>query len=156
MILDQLHRLIDYAELHRGIAMVDRHIRDGELQRLVLGRHELASGISVGLDQYDSKASSEIIWETHRQFIDIQVVLRGRERLLWRPLQDDLPIHSAYDAEYDRTFYALQDEGDGFVLMSGLFAIFFPGDVHAPSLRVDPGRAESVYKAVYKLPIEMN
>lgn len=86
--------------------------------------------------------------EGHRNYIDVQYVLEGAERIGCRLLDDgcemvrDMP-------EQDAALYA-DCPGESFVTVSaGQYAVFFPWDLHRPGCCVD--RPAPVKKAVLKI-----
>ena len=90
----------------------------------------------------------ETVPEFHEQFIDIELVLKGRETIgysennQYDTITDDhiLDQDVAYvDGVPDEKYLSLE-EGD--------FAIFFPGDVHRACYKPD---GERIYKAVIRI-----
>jgi YhcH/YjgK/YiaL family protein len=110
------------------------------------GRHELEPGIIALPQGYLTKPRSEGRWEAHRQFIDIQYVITGREVMGWAPVVSLAP-DTAFDAEKDVGFYT--GTGDFMTVQQGMFALFMPQDAHMPCLSAD--QAEPVRKIVVKV-----
>lgn len=69
--------------------------------------------------------------ETHNNFIDIQIPLTGTELMGYMPRTD--LAEAEYNAEKDVTFYP-GHATDYLTVKSGMFAIFFPEDAHAPGV----------------------
>ena len=71
------------------------------------------------------------VLEIHRQYIDVHIMLEGRERIGWKSLSDIVNITKVYDAEAD---CALSDDTPtSFVdLLPGQMCIVWPEDPHAP------------------------
>ena len=71
------------------------------------------------------------VLELHRDYIDIQILLEGKERMGWKAIEDLKEEVQPYDKEKDCALYS--DRPTTFVdLVPGLFTIFFPEDPHAP------------------------
>ena len=65
--------------------------------------------------------------------IDIQVCIKGEEKIGWKPRTECFHQKEPYNAHKDVSFY--DDVPDMyFKLRSDQFAIFFPEDVHAPMI----------------------
>lgn len=105
----------------------------------------------AGVNRYDTRGPGEDIWESHRVYADIQLVLSGRELVGWTPLGPDLAVTTPYTAEKDFAFYARPAGAVFFALPPGLGAVFFPHDVHAPNLDPAPGQKARVHKIVMKV-----
>ena len=70
-------------------------------------------------------------FEYHARFADVHFCLAGRERIGWRDGVDGLGVRAAFDADKDSGLY--DGTPEDFVPLSGRrFAIFFPGELHAP------------------------
>ncbi len=159
MILDTHQRSDLYRGVHPGVGAALAWVRslgmDG-LAALGDGRHELPGGEAFAtVNRYTVRGPEAVVWEAHRRYIDVQVMVRGRERVGWVPLSAGPAVKSAYEAERDAAFYDLPDDGSGFVFEAGQLAVFFPEDVHAPGLRA-PGPAGGdgqVLKVVVKVPV---
>ena len=102
--------------------------------------------------RYETRAEKDAVLETHREYVDIQTVLEGREDMVWHPAET-LEAETAYDPEKDAQFYRHPNVAPAqFTITPGTFAVFFPWDGHMPSLRVD-GQPEWVKKVVVKIRI---
>lgn len=151
MILDQFENHTLYhsynPRIRSAFAFLEQH-RDGNLP---LGKHPI-DGENVYAIVMDSatRAESEAIWEVHRKYIDVQYIARGAERMGWAPinaLADKLSM--PYDPQQDAAFY--KTSGTWFEVNQGMFTIFSPSDVHAPSVRLDG--CDKVLKIVVKVAV---
>lgn len=103
---------------------------------------------------YDTRPPAEAVLETHRKYIDVQVMLAGREALEWYPAEG-LEVRTPYDAEKDVAFYQRAEPGPARVVMRpGLFVALYPEDAHMPGLMVGGG-PEPVKKAVIKIAVPL-
>ncbi len=111
---------------------------------------ELAAG-SFALEQvYVPRLRPEGFFESHRNYIDVQVIVEGEELMEIQEIAR-LKVSEPYLPERDLVKYA--DPADTSVLRmrAGDVAIFFPEDGHMPSLRWrGPGL---VRKTVVKVPV---
>lgn len=118
----------------------------GKTQRI-----DLAGGAFALEQVYQAKARADGFFESHRKYIDVQVVFEGGEVMELAEISR-LPVKQAYDAERDVIIYG--DYAGASVLRfgAGEAAIFFPVDGHMPALR--PGAAANlVRKTVIKVPV---
>lgn len=114
-------------------------------------RVELTAGVYAMEQVYGTKPRPEGVFESHRKFIDLQVLLEGEEILEVIDLAR-VTVRQAYDAEKDYALYADHAEGSRLRLRAGEAAVFYPVDVHMPSLRCGAA-AVRVRKTVVKIPV---
>jgi YhcH/YjgK/YiaL family protein len=122
-----------------------------DLAALANGRHEVAGGTYVNVMTYETRAREDARYEAHRDYIDVQMVVNGRE------LCESADVARAtlavpYDEAGDAALYANDAAGDVVELRPGAWAAYYPGDAHMPSLQA-AGAAEPVKKAVFKVPV---
>jgi YhcH/YjgK/YiaL family protein len=122
----------------RGIAI-------GETQKI-----ELGGGAFVLEQVYRTKSRSEGFFESHRKYIDVQVVFEGEE---WMELADLSRCVGKHPYEAQRDLLVYNDvSGSRLLVAEGDAAIFFPTDVHMPGLCAANGPAV-VRKTVVKVPM---
>jgi len=84
--------------------------------------------------RYETGSSEAAEIETHRKYLDIQVVITGEEGIGWCQA-DELEIDTPYDASQDAVLYKRPAQGLLRVdLFPGNFMALFPHDAHMPSL----------------------
>ena len=113
-------------------------------------RHELAGGAYAVEMAYLAKPRAEGFFETHRRFIDVQVVVAGEE-LMELAAAPRLGVTQAYDAAKDMTKHADTDAASVLRVMAGDAAVFWPEDAHMPGLAVQAPAL--VRKTVVKVPV---
>jgi biofilm protein TabA len=131
MILDQLSLWRRYSDLAPGFDLAFAFL-ERSLAALEPGRHAI-SGDDIYASVSDSRTRphADLKFETHEAFIDIQVLTRGRETILWTP-RDALQVAEPYLPEKDVAFYRTPAVSTPLNLAPGLMAVFFPEDAHAP------------------------
>lgn len=87
----------------------------------------------VNVAQTQPKTSKEARLEAHKEYIDIQIPVSDVEVMGYTPLQEELPVSTPYNAEKDIMFFDGPAESY-LTVKPGMFAIFFPQDVHAPGI----------------------
>jgi YhcH/YjgK/YiaL family protein len=116
------------------------------------GRIELAgSRLTAGLSTYDTEEPGSKLFEAHRRFIDIQVVLSGRETLYWAPLSA-LTGRVDYDEGKDISFHD-GPAGLAVPLSPGWFTVLFPDDGHKPGCMAPGAGPARVRKLVIKVAV---
>ncbi len=145
---------IDNLELYSGIS---DDIRRGleYLQELKpdieKGLYELSSRVKAIVSEYTTKEDNEYGYEAHRDYIDIQYLISGSEKICCLPLEY-LKETKPYNKEIDASFYVEKDvKPQELLLGNGYFAVLFPQDGHMPQLCVD--EPSSVKKVVVKVKI---
>lgn len=148
MIVDELSNLGNYTDVHPSLQGVIEFLNSHDLSALADGRYLLSAGSQdfVNVQTIPAKGREEARLESHRKMIDIQVPLTGDETMGYVPLSCAEP--AAYDGQKDITFHP--GTAESYVRVSkGMFAIFFPQDVHAPGIT-----SEGLKKAVFKIPVK--
>jgi len=139
---------------------LDEMFRDGSpVSKRLLGaavgateRIELPGGAFALEQVYLTKPRAEGFFESHRKYIDVQVVVEGVELMELADISR-LTVSKPYDAEKDYLAYADYADASVLRLVEGDGAVFFPADGHMPGLR--PGVAANlVRKTVIKVPCE--
>ena len=92
--------------------------------------------------------SSERLFESHKDYIDIQILAKGREMIGFAP-EEALTVTTPYNKEGDYELYSMVDDLDKVILTEGKLAVIFPGEPHAPGIAY--GGTEKVKKAVIKI-----
>jgi YhcH/YjgK/YiaL family protein len=150
MILDTISNFSCYTPLHPEFAAIRRFLQTISSTSPATGKHSIRDTASIaGVDEYITKPQDACVIECHRRFIDIQIVLHGRESVGYYPITSCKEL-SEYDAEKD--VQKLRGPLDFITLESGVFAVFFPQDGHMP--QVQAGEIpEMVKKMVIKIPV---
>lgn len=141
-----------------AFAYVAEALRPGStVQKRILGiasgateRVELADGAFAMEQVYPAKARAEGFYESHRRYIDVQVIVAGEEAMEVEDISRLTPT-MAYDAERDLIKYAERAGGARLAMRAGDVALFFPADGHMPSLQLRG--AQLVHKTVVKVPV---
>lgn len=136
MILDNLAAASRYASLHPLFAKAFAYIDSVDLASLEVGKFDIDGDNLRGIvsDKSGTSAEASIAkFECHNAHIDIQVCIRGKETIGWKPRGNCVLPKGDYNPEKDVMFY--DDAPDMFFGMTdNQFAIFYPDDVHAPMI----------------------
>ncbi len=115
-----------------------------------VGKYELENGAYVSVQEYTTKARAEAKYEAHKKFIDIQLILSGKELIAVTPIEK-MEIKDEYNETKDVMFFQHNDECTDYVLEAGDFLILYPQDVHMPGVCVN--EKSPVRKIVVKVPV---
>jgi YhcH/YjgK/YiaL family protein len=136
MIVDHLSEALKYASLNPLFAKAFDYIGSIDLASLEVGKFDIDGDNLRGIVSDKNGVMPEestAKFECHNAHIDIQVCIRGRERIGWKPRGSCIAPRGEYNAEKDVLFY--DDAPDMFFgLTDNQFAIFYPEDVHAPMI----------------------
>ncbi len=149
MIATPLKNLGRYKTLSPSLAAAISWLEAGGWDALPEGRHEIAGAEVYALvSRYASKAPGDAQYETHRDYIDIQLVVSGKETVEARTVEG-LSVSVPYKPDIE--FYSFPEPGTchEFLLSPGTALVFFPEDAHRPGL-ARGGVPEPVHKVVVK------
>lgn len=149
MILDTLDQADQYFSAHPGFAPAFEYLRTTDFSRLAPGRNEVdGTRLFLMFNVGEGRGRNNVLLEVHRQYIDIQLALEGTDEIGWKPLYDCSQVHKDYQADGDFALYA--DRPVTWIpVPPRQFAIFFPGDAHAPM-----GAVGMLKKAVLKVAVD--
>ena len=119
----------------------------GKLEDLTPAEYPLPHG-KVKIQQGTTHALDEDKLEAHRKYLDIQLVLKGREMFGWAPL-DTLTPAGEFDTAKDKGMYT--GKNAPMAIAPGYCYVVYPEDAHAPSVHLDT--AGAVRKIVIKLKV---
>lgn len=149
MILDNLPQWPRYRVLGARFEQGFRYLETVNAQT-PLGRHDLAGNDLYAMVQtYPTKPVEQCCFEARRHYADIQLIIAGREPILWAPLAALTTVPQPYDTGKDVAFFGAPATATLLLLGAGQFAVFFPEDGHAPSAAW--GGAGEVRKVVVKM-----
>lgn len=147
MIFDQLSNIQFYSGLSERISKAIEFIKSTDLAALPTGKQVIdGKEIYAAVSEYEPKSIENCKPEAHKNYIDIQMVVSGSERIGYLPLTDQQPS-VAYNEEKDVMFF--KENCDTIALKPGMFAMFFPQDIHQPC--ISDGFSENVKKIVVKI-----
>ena len=137
---------------HERIWKAKNYVREHyeELKKLSLGRHnldkEICEGAFINIMEYDNKENPP--WESHLQFVDIQIIFEGAEDYIIANTYDLTP--KEYDIKTD--YHNWEGEGTARLTLSqGNILILLPYDAHRVGLAPKTGKTH-VRKGIVKVP----
>ncbi|MFA5839669.1 MAG: YhcH/YjgK/YiaL family protein [Candidatus Margulisiibacteriota bacterium] len=97
---------------------------------------------------YLPKEVKEKKFETHKLYADIQVIIKGSEKIL---LTNEKNLHKItdYDSKDDYQLFSSQNDISELIIGEKEFVVFFPGEAHMPGC-LNTDLSAPVIKLVFK------
>ena len=151
MIVDKLEK-ISFYEAVPGLKKAVSFIKSHDLNSLDPGRTEIdGSDLYVNVDFVEEKEKDSARYEAHEIYADLQIMLEGDELMGYFP-EAELGDPAESLPQNDICFYDIDHSEIMWLnIRQGMFAVFFPGDAHAPGVR--SGEKDRTKKAVFKIKI---
>lgn len=130
--------------------LLDSFVKTNDLQTIQVGRYELGDKAYISVQEY--KTHENLQFEAHKEWIDIQLIVSGCERILTASVKTGKP-ETAYTRETDVRFYHCTEQIKRVDLYPDQLVILFPEDLHAPSNSISA--SVPVRKVVFKIPVAM-
>lgn len=149
MVIDKLANAGLYAGMHQYFTKAFDFLQETDLVNTESGKYVLEGDrVFAMVQEYDSRNIEDCKLEAHRKYIDIQYIVSGEEQIGIDLLKDQ-PSTEGYNENNDVIFF----EADSSLVKmeSGMFAIFYPDDLHMPGVKVN--RSSKVKKVVVKVQV---
>lgn len=124
----------------------------GEPGEKPVGRYDFEDGMYYMVQEYETKNPEGLPYEAHRNYIDIQFVAAGEERIGLAPLGEIAEITQEYSPEKDVLFGKVP-AGKLLPMKPGYAFVLLPEDAHLPQLDPADGVKCHVKKIVFKVPV---
>jgi len=158
MIITNVNNEIQNKSLAKDIRFCIEFAKKNEnkILSLVNGSYDVGyNNIKMNLGKYFTKKENEKFWESHKKYLDVQIMINGTEKVAINDIRD-MEVKS-FDEEKDLTILE-GDKAFDIVMKTGDVLVFFPNDVHKPELNVsendDSGNIRKIVtKVVFKIEI---
>ncbi len=143
MILDKLQNAALYSGISSNLQKGFEFLKNNDLSKLEAGKYEIdGKEVFATVSEYETKEHQDCRLEAHQLYADIQCLVSGNEFIGFATLSDQ-PVLTEYNPEKDIVFFS--GESTLLPLEPGMFAVFFPQDVHRPCMQVDgPSKVKKV------------
>lgn len=124
-------------------------LKNTDLKTLSIGRHNIdGDNVYATVQESPTKDLDKTAFESHRKYIDLQLVITGEENMSKAPLSA-VTVSKPYNERTDLANYT----GDGkiYTVPAGTFMLFFPTDAHRPN--ITPGGNKPDKKIVIKIKV---
>ena len=132
-------------------------LKKQDLKKIADGKYVIKDALFASVQTYETKMYAEGIFEAHKRYIDIQIVISGLEWTYCVNPVEEFKITTPYDKEQDIIIYAkepCEQKMTQITLYEGNFAVFFPDDWHMPCISPKNRSASKIKKIVVKVPID--
>ena len=148
--------ITDKLEYYNIYTRISDRVANALMYLLTTDLKSLENGISVveedeifaQVSEYVTKPATELLWESHFKFVDIQVIIEGEEKMGFAPLEN-MKILETYNA--DKDVQILAGTGDYLTARPGSFTMFFPHDAHQTGIAIK--ECSKVKKLVLKVKV---
>lgn len=149
MIYDNLANISIYSEIPEEVSRFLLSLTSQTPE----GHYEISENIYANVDVYETKPINKCKFEAHKRYIDIQMLLDGKEQLDCTSA-DDLKISEAYDENKDVMFFEAQKvlPDASYTLIPERFVLIYPHEAHRPQMASN-SISETVKKVVVKIPV---
>lgn len=153
MIFSSIQTDSDTSKYPQGIRMALNYLSSRDFTQMEPGTYPImGKDIYAILMDIVTCPASEKRAESHIDYLDVQFVVSGKERLGFAPFHGDETVSDS-NVESDIYFYE-KVKNENFVdSASGCYAVFFPEDIHRPGCMVD--KPEAVRKVVVKVNMKL-
>lgn len=150
MIFGHIAQPDTYSYLPAAMQQAIAFLQQTDMQNLPVGRHDIEGDLLyVNVMQFDTQPADQKQAEVHKEFIDIQYLISGVERIGFGLAHCTNPIAKDYDPHSD--YYLVEsvvDESE-VILSPGMFAVFLPEQPHKPGCSI--AQPTTLKKAVIKM-----
>ena len=153
MLYDEWKNFLNYSALMPEAAEAVMNFVKSANADTANGSHD--SGVEgLKISVFDSKTTDDFqksVWEIHKEYADIQTLLKGSEVNYFRRHIEELTPKMEYDAKSDyQLFEPVEGDALKLTLTPERFAIYFPEEGHITSFTTD-GTSQPIKKIVFKV-----
>ncbi len=134
MIVDTFENRARYCGIHPRFEKAFQFMEKAVAENLPAGQYEIdGKDIYAFISEYETAVPKDRVFEVHQTYIDIQFMLQGIETMWAADIQKG-SLCKPYDPAIEAAFYECGENTCALVLQEGDFAVYFPNDLHKPSL----------------------
>ena len=149
MIIDTLENAHRYFPLNKGFQKAIEFLLRPDLNELSVDKYEIdGDRVYAMVAKNPGRKKEDALLEIHKEYIDIQLVLKGTDEMGWRSITSCKHPSGEYNKKSDILFY--EDEPIAWLpVESGFFVIFFPEDAHMPLIS-----SSQLHKVIVKVAVK--
>lgn len=152
MIIGKIKDLGRYKNISPSVKQAIEWIQNTDLLSLPAGKTEIkGSEIYCNRSSYVGKELNDCVAENHNFYIDVQIVIKGKEGIGYADISNPtLKVKIPYNEVKDATKYDVEDEFV-YILEDMSYALVYPEDIHKPLIKAND---QIIEKAVVKIKID--
>ncbi|MBP5467606.1 MAG: YhcH/YjgK/YiaL family protein [Candidatus Riflebacteria bacterium] len=112
------------------------YLKKTDLEQLELGKHVINNWLYINVQEYMTKDLSECKFESHKKYVDIQMMINGLEAIETSDI-DKLELGTSYDEDKDVMFWKQKPNQMRTVISDGSYVILYPQNAHMPCVAID-------------------
>lgn len=150
MIYDNLNNIEKYKGIFKNLDIAIEYLKKNDLNLLNLGKNNI-DGEKIYINKVNLELMSEndLQYEVHKKYLDIHIVLRGRERISIQNSIGDLVLSKRYDEKADYALY--KGKANGYLeIGENNFMICMLDEPHKPGIIVKDKVVEKCIVKVLK------
>jgi biofilm protein TabA len=142
MIFDKIENLTRYTEIER--------LSDYPSMKYKKGKFDIDGQDFFGIGlEYTTRSEKDCLWEGHKTYLDVHVILSGEEKVFVTDLADAKSTQE-YDSENDYELFNCEAQQE-IILRQGYFLVLYPNEVHKTAVVSEKHGISDVRKIVFKL-----
>lgn len=152
MITDQMSNLSKYDKVLPHVQSIIAYLNANDITQFEEGKYSiLGEEVYMMIQNYTTQPEGNKKWESHKKYIDLQIVLSGEEFMCYHQV-DLLNVSDDYKEDDDYMLYHNDVEEFSYIkVLKNHFCIFYPADGHKPGIHMQHER--TVRKAVIKIAV---
>lgn len=150
MILDQIKNASFYKDVLPAITVALEKMASYAPDHYPVGRVNIdGDDLFLLLNDYQTHAPEEALFEAHQKYIDVMYMVEGEEIIYVKPTETLSAVTQPYDPEKDVLLAKLDCDATPVRLTAGSFIVLFPQDAHAPAcFETAPGNVKKIIAKV--------
>lgn len=149
MIIDKIKNKDLYLNVNSRLVAAFNFLEKTNLKNLKPGRIDIdGNKLFVLVNEYTTKKNELNVLEAHKKYLDLQYIISGVEVIEYE-LYDNHSVNREYSEEDDYSLFN-PNEPIKLRLSEGNFVIFFPEDLHLPTVAFND-KPSDIKKIVIKI-----
>ena len=120
-----------------------RYLSNLKDEELTIGEHQVSEGFFYNVIEYKTDDDCYKEYESHRKYIDIQMLLVGEEIMQVVDIKR-LAVSSGYNESHDVILFKPNGNKSGVILRPGSIMILYPTDAHRSIMHNTPCRVKKI------------
>jgi len=140
MIYDKIENLGRYKLLDK--------IKTFDVSNYQKGKFDILGDVFFGIGlEYITKNETECLWEAHKKYLDIHLILEGEERI---NIAETESMKQTMEFDYKNDYQLFEGKKQqSIVIKKGEFLALYPNECHKTAVKID--QKSSVKKIVFKI-----
>ena len=131
MIFDSVRNLTRYEGFSGCFAAAVKYLENNNLTEVPVGKQVIIEDALTCTTVERKLEEVPDFWEVHRKFIDIHIVVKGCEKIIFAPGNEETWRNEKYHSGSDSIVTKEEiTKGIEFMVRAGEAIVFFPGELH--------------------------